>query len=67
MSRLIEVGLAMMDIRDENKALRADLEALAVAADHYLLDKTLKNYEALAEALACPGVQAVLEGVKDGE
>ena len=26
MSRLLEVGLAMMDIRDENTALRADLE-----------------------------------------
>ena len=38
MSRLLEVGLAMMDIRDENEALRADLkrqQAVVEAAQEF--------------------------------
>lgn len=70
-------GMAKLD-RD-NKALRADLKVVAVAARAYLIDRTAggalipakdtgsgKAYDVLTEALALPSVRAVLEGVKDG-
>ena len=55
-------------LADECEALRADLEAVAVAAWNF----TQKNDDgglygtALQEALDRPGVRKVLEGVKDG-
>lgn len=50
----------------EISALRADLEKVAVAADQHLLLGTLGAHNDLAEALARPGVVALLEGAKDG-
>jgi len=48
------------------EVLRADLEAVAVAAERYLASGIMQTREDLEEVLARDGVQAVLEGVKDG-
>ena len=57
------VTVAMVEI----EALRADLEALAEAAEDMANRPTAKGPQiALRKALARDGVKAVLEGVKDG-
>jgi len=48
------------------RALRADLEAVAVAGDAHLKFDNVNSRYALTSALARPGVVKVLEGVKDG-
>ena len=45
----------------ERDDLRADLKAVAVAADNHLLLGTLETHEVLVEALARPGVQEALK------
>lgn len=58
-------------VSQEEKALRADLEAVVVAADRfrqttYGVEGHNAAYFVLKESLARPRVQKILKGVKDG-